>query len=166
MCSSVSRNCLFNAGLRSISDPTTGPSLRRRRSVGGSSASGCRPFSSRRAVRGRTAPLRASTDDYGMNCRIESSLIHCGRPRCWWNAGGRHITGFGRIVPWAIVRTHRKPSRHVARESHCKWYNDRGSQALKLIQRQSMDLRKSIREIGEAVLLASENEDRADKQWR
>jgi len=38
--------------------------------------------------------------------------------------------------------------------------------AFKLIQRLSMDLRKSIREIGEAVLLAREIEDRAGKQWR
>ena len=35
--------------------------------------------------------------------------------------------------------------------------------AFKLIQRQSMDLRKSMREIAEAILLAGEIEDRADK---
>ena len=34
--------------------------------------------------------------------------------------------------------------------------------ALKLIQRQSMDLRKSIQEIGEAVLLAGEFSDGVD----
>jgi len=37
-------------------------------------------------------------------------------------------------------------------------------EAFKLIQRQSMDLRKSMREIAEAVLLAGELEDRAEKQ--
>jgi AmiR/NasT family two-component response regulator len=36
-------------------------------------------------------------------------------------------------------------------------------EAFKLIQRQSMDLRKSMREIAEAILLAGEIEDRADK---
>ncbi|HJU61443.1 MAG TPA: ANTAR domain-containing protein, partial [Candidatus Binatia bacterium] len=36
-------------------------------------------------------------------------------------------------------------------------------EAFKLIQRQSMDLRKSMREIAEAVLLAGELEERADK---
>ncbi|MBP8117191.1 MAG: GAF and ANTAR domain-containing protein, partial [Nitrospira sp.] len=36
--------------------------------------------------------------------------------------------------------------------------------AFKLIQRQSMDLRKSMREIAEAILLAGEIEDRADKR--
>ena len=35
--------------------------------------------------------------------------------------------------------------------------------AFKLIQRQSMDLRKSMREIAEAILLAGEIEERADK---
>src|SRR5262249_48192606 len=94
--------------------------------VSGCSVSAYGPSSSHRAVRGRTATLRASTDDYGMNCWIESCLIHCGRSRCWSNAGGKRITGFGLTVPWAIVRRHRKPSRHGARESHCKWYNYRG----------------------------------------
>jgi AmiR/NasT family two-component response regulator len=37
-------------------------------------------------------------------------------------------------------------------------------EAFKLIQRQSMDLRKSMREIAEAVLLAGEIEERAEKQ--
>jgi AmiR/NasT family two-component response regulator len=37
-------------------------------------------------------------------------------------------------------------------------------EAFKLIQRQSMDLRKSMREIAEAVLLAGELEERAEKQ--
>ncbi|BCA56767.1 conserved protein of unknown function, GAF and ANTAR domain containing [Nitrospira sp. KM1] len=37
-------------------------------------------------------------------------------------------------------------------------------EAFKLIQRQSMDLRKSMREIAEAVLLAGELEERADKR--
>jgi len=37
-------------------------------------------------------------------------------------------------------------------------------EAFKLIQRQSMDLRKSMREIAEAILLAGEIEDRADKR--
>jgi AmiR/NasT family two-component response regulator len=36
-------------------------------------------------------------------------------------------------------------------------------EAFKLIQRQSMDLRKSMREIAEAVLLAGELEERAEK---
>jgi AmiR/NasT family two-component response regulator len=36
-------------------------------------------------------------------------------------------------------------------------------EAFKLIQRRSMDLRKSMREIAEAVLLASELEERADR---
>ena len=36
-------------------------------------------------------------------------------------------------------------------------------EAFKLIQRQSMDLRKSMREIAEAVLLAGEIEGRADR---
>ena len=38
-------------------------------------------------------------------------------------------------MPWAIVRRHRKPSRHGARESHCKWYNYRGQ--VKYIQEQA-----------------------------
>lgn len=37
-------------------------------------------------------------------------------------------------------------------------------EAFKLIQRQSMDLRKSMREIAEAILLAGEIEERADKK--
>jgi AmiR/NasT family two-component response regulator len=37
-------------------------------------------------------------------------------------------------------------------------------EAFKLIQRQSMDLRKSMREIAEAVLLAGELDQRADRQ--
>jgi GAF domain-containing protein len=37
-------------------------------------------------------------------------------------------------------------------------------EAFKLIQRQSMDLRKSMREIAEAVLLAAELDQRAEKQ--
>ena len=37
-------------------------------------------------------------------------------------------------------------------------------EAFKLIQRQSMDLRKSMREIAEAVLLAGELDQRAEKQ--
>ena len=37
-------------------------------------------------------------------------------------------------------------------------------EAFKLIQRQSMDLRKSLREIAEAVLLAGELDHRAEKQ--
>jgi AmiR/NasT family two-component response regulator len=37
-------------------------------------------------------------------------------------------------------------------------------EAFRLIQRQSMDLRKSMREIAEAVLLAGELEERAEKQ--
>jgi GAF domain-containing protein len=37
-------------------------------------------------------------------------------------------------------------------------------QAFKLIQRQSMDLRKSMREIAEAILLAGEIEDRAERK--
>jgi signal transduction protein with GAF and PtsI domain len=37
-------------------------------------------------------------------------------------------------------------------------------EAFKLIQRQSMDLRKSMREIAEAILLASEIEERAERQ--
>lgn len=36
--------------------------------------------------------------------------------------------------------------------------------AIKLIQRESTDLRKSVREIGEAVLLAREFEDGVNKQ--
>jgi GAF domain-containing protein len=39
-------------------------------------------------------------------------------------------------------------------------------EAFKLIQRQSMDLRKSMREIAEAVLLAGEIEERADERRR
>ena len=37
-------------------------------------------------------------------------------------------------------------------------------EAFKLIQRQSMDFRKSMREIAEAVLLAGELDQRAEKQ--
>ena len=37
-------------------------------------------------------------------------------------------------------------------------------EAFKLIQRQSMDLRKSMREIAEAVLLAGELDQRVEKQ--
>ncbi|MEK7237096.1 MAG: ANTAR domain-containing protein [Nitrospirota bacterium] len=37
-------------------------------------------------------------------------------------------------------------------------------EAFKLIQRQSMDLRKSMREIAEAVLLAGELDQRVDRQ--
>ena len=37
-------------------------------------------------------------------------------------------------------------------------------EAFRLIQRQSMDLRKSMREIAEAVLLAGDLEERAEKQ--
>src|SRR5215472_4257230 len=125
-CCSAWPSCLSSAECRSIFDPITGPSLRRRQCVSGCSVSAYGPSSSHRAVHGRTATLRASTDDYGMNCWIESCLIHCGRSRCWSNAGGKRIPGFGLTVPWAIVRRHRTPSRHGARESHCKWYNYRG----------------------------------------
>jgi len=114
---SVWLNSLSNGVCPCISDPTMGPSLRRRQSVSGSSVSGCRPSSSRRAVPGRTAKSRDPTDDCGMNCWIESSLILCGRFRYWWNAGGRRITGFDLTVPWAIIRLHRKPSHRVVRES-------------------------------------------------
>src|SRR5438093_11146689 len=39
-------------------------------------------------------------------------------------------------------------------------------EAFRLIQRQSMDLRKSMREICEAILLAEEIEERADEKLR
>ena len=38
-------------------------------------------------------------------------------------------------------------------------------EAFRLIQRQSMDLRKSMREIAEAILLAGEIEERAERNW-
>jgi AmiR/NasT family two-component response regulator len=37
-------------------------------------------------------------------------------------------------------------------------------EAFRLIQRQSMDLRKSMREIAEAILLAGDIEERADRR--
>jgi hypothetical protein len=95
-------------------------------------ASACRRCLSRRGVPGKTAISRALIGNYGMNCWIGNCLIHSGRSRCSWNGGDRRITGFGPTVRWAIVRQHRKQSRHSARDLHSRWYNYRGQVSLPL----------------------------------
>lgn len=61
-----------------------------------------------------------------MNCWIETGLLHSGRCRYSWNAGGKPIIGFVCTVRWAIDRPHRKPSCSNAPDSHCGGYDHRG----------------------------------------